>query len=153
MEALPDDSFQRVFWEQQKEAMTKKKTSMRWHPLMIKWCLYLRHLSSKAYEALRDTGCVHLPSQQTLRDYSNCVKAGPGFSLEVDKQIMTAAKLTSSPEWHRLTIILLDEMHIREDLVHDKPSGRLIGFVDLGEINNPSKNSRKEAMEAVNHQF
>ena len=27
-------------------------------------------------------------------------------------------------------------MHIKEDLVYDKHNGRLIGFVDLGDINN-----------------
>ena len=134
--SLPEDSFRKIFWEQQQLAASKKKTAMRWHPLMIKWCLYLRHLSGKAYETLRQSGCIHLPSQRTLRDYSNCVKAGPGFSSEVDRQLFAAAHLSSSPEWHRLICIVLDEMHVREDLVYDKHSGQLIGFVDLGEVNN-----------------
>ena len=30
----------------------------------------------------------------------------------------------------------MDEMYIREDLVYEKHSGTLIGFVNLGEINN-----------------
>lgn len=136
VEALPEDCFRRIFWEQQQAALAKKKTAMRWHPLMIKWCLYLCHMSGKAYEALRQSGCIHLPSQRTLRDYSNCVKAGPGFSKEVDEQLLSAAKLSSSPDWHSLICLLLDEMHVREDLVYDKHSGRLIGFVDLGEVNN-----------------
>ena len=41
---FPSDSFQRLFWEQQYEAVKQKDPrTMRWHPLMIKWCLYLRH--------------------------------------------------------------------------------------------------------------
>ena len=32
-------------------------------------------------------------------------------------------------------VLLLDEMHIRQDLVFDKNTGTLIGFVSLGEIN------------------
>ena len=35
---------------------------------LCRWCLYLRHLSSSAYELLRDSGVVKLPSQRTLRD-------------------------------------------------------------------------------------
>lgn len=33
-------------------------------------------------------------------------------------------------------LILIDEMHIKEDLVFDKHSGKLIGFANLGEVNN-----------------
>ena len=41
---LPADSFRRIFWEQQLEAASLKDArSMRWHPQMIRWCLYLRH--------------------------------------------------------------------------------------------------------------
>ena len=31
--------------------------------------------------------------------------------------------------------LLLDEMHVREDLVYDKHKGELIGFTNLGDIN------------------
>ena len=97
---FPRGSFQHIFWQQQKEAASqsgKDKQGMRWHPLMVKWCLYLRHQSSKAYETLRQSGCVQLPSQRTLRDYTHCVKAGAGFSTEVDCQLMQAANLVTTP--------------------------------------------------------
>ena len=128
---FPEDSFPFIFWKQQRECLPKKgqlKKGIRWHPLMIKWCIYLKHQSSKAYETLRGSG-IALPSQRTLRDYSNAVKAGPGFSLEVDDQILKAAKLSSSPDYHSLIVLLIDEMHVKEDLVYNKHSGRLIGFV------------------------
>ncbi len=103
---------------------------------MIKWCLYLRYQSNKAYETLRDSGLIALPSQRTLRDYSNAVKAGADFSSDVDNQLLQAAHLVDSPSYHSLVGILIDEMHIREDLVYDKHTGQLIGFVNLGSINN-----------------
>lgn len=77
--AYPEDSFQMLFWKQQKEASERSSKGMRWHPLFIKWCIYLRHQSNKAYETLRDSGCISLPSQRTLRDYTNCVKATAGI--------------------------------------------------------------------------
>ncbi len=49
---------------------------------------------------------------------------------------MQAAAIGKCPEWQQLVILLLDEMYIREDLVYNKHSGKLIGFVDLGEVNN-----------------
>ena len=58
-----EGTFQRLFWSQQQTASSLKNSkSMRWHPLIIKWCLYLRHLSGKAYELLRSSGCIKLPS-------------------------------------------------------------------------------------------
>lgn len=132
-----EGSFQQIFWQQQKEAASKSdKRGLRWHPLIIKWCLYLRHQSGKAYETLRDSGVLQLPSQRTLRDYSNCVKARAGFSVEVDRQLIQAAHLTTCQEWKKLVILLLDEMYIREDLVYDKHSGKMIGFCNLGDVNN-----------------
>ena len=57
---------------------------MKWHPLMIKWCIYLRYKSSGAYEMLRESGCIKLPSQRTLRDYTHVFKSVSGFSVDVD---------------------------------------------------------------------
>ena len=92
--------------------------------------------SSGAYETLRDSGCIKLPSQRTLRDYTYYAKASIGFSKEVDEMLIDASGVKTCPERNKQVILLLDEMHIREDLVFDKHSGRLIGFTDLGEINN-----------------
>lgn len=133
---LPENSFKRIFWQQQFEAASRQdKRGMRWHPLMVKWCLYLRHQSNKAYETLRDSRCISLPSQRTLRDYTHFVKACSGFSAEVDNQLSMAANLSSCEEYQKLVILLLDEMHIKEDLIYDKHSGNLTGFANLGEIN------------------
>ena len=40
---FPPNSFGRIFWDQQKKAAALSN-GMRWHPLMIKWCIHLRHL-------------------------------------------------------------------------------------------------------------
>ena len=37
----------------------------QWHPLVISWCLYLHHLSSKSYETIRKSRIVNLPSSRT----------------------------------------------------------------------------------------
>lgn len=51
LDNYPPDSFGRIFWLQQMDAAkAKSASSMRWHPLMIKWCLHIRHYSSSAYE-------------------------------------------------------------------------------------------------------
>ena len=86
---------------------------MKWHPLMIKWCLYLRYKSSGAYEFLRESGCITLPSQRTLRDYTHVVKKSRGFSLELDVLLIKSADIESLEQWQKCVIIILDEMKIR----------------------------------------
>ena len=90
--------------------------------------------SSGAYEFLRESGCIKLPSQRTLRDYTHHVQASPGFSTEVDQMLMKAAGLGSCSQRDKCTILILDEMYIRQDLVYDKHTGNLIGFTSLGDI-------------------
>ena len=115
--------FQQIFWEQQAEAAKKSKSQgMRWHPLMIRWCIYIRHQSQKAYETMRKCGIL-LPSQRTLCDYSHHIKATPGFTMEVDAQLCQSVKLEEREEWEKHIILLIDEMHIKEGLVFNKHTG------------------------------
>ena len=46
-----------------------------------------------------------------------------------------AADTFPNKELAQYVLLLIDEMHIREDLVYDKHSGEVIGFTNLGEIN------------------
>ena len=78
-------SFQHVFWRQQLEcARLPNNRQRRWHPLMIKWALYVRHLSGKAYDTIRESSLIAMPSQHTLRDYTYFVSSSVGFSTGVD---------------------------------------------------------------------
>ena len=66
-ETYSEDSFQKIFWDQQKKAASYSNSkAMRWHPLIIKWCLYLQHFSGSAYETSKTSGILKLPSQRTL---------------------------------------------------------------------------------------
>ena len=60
---LGSDSFVSLFWRQQTLASSLRNSrSMRWHPLLIKWCLLIFRKSSSAYETIRKTGILKLPS-------------------------------------------------------------------------------------------
>lgn len=90
----PENTFQRMFWEQHACATKSKQArGRRWHPAMIKWCLYLRHLSGRTYETLRNSGVIVLPSQRTLRDYTHYIPATIGFSEQVDRMLFDTMKV------------------------------------------------------------
>ena len=116
--------FARIFWEQQQQSSTVKVSrSMKWEPMMIRWCLYLRHLSTNAYETIRSSGVLKLPSQRTLRDDLHFIGATTGFSCNVDKQLIDAAKIDTCPKREKAVVILINEMHVKEDLVFNKHAG------------------------------
>ena len=86
----------------------------------------MRHLSSASYEMVRNSGILQLPSQRTLRDYTYHTESAPGYSLGVDLMIMEKGSITGCPERERNVLIIMDEMHIRENLVYNKHTGMQI---------------------------
>ena len=130
-----EESFQGIFWSQQLKATAATKASgRRWHPLIIKWCLYLHHVSSKAYETIRNSGVVTLPSSRTLRDYKHLSSTNVGFSVEADRQLVDI--LAQKDDLAKYGMLLFDEMYVKQGLVYEKSTGALFGFTDLGEVNN-----------------
>lgn len=99
---------------------------------MIRWCLNLKPLSSSSYHALRTSGFLKLPSERTLRDYTHFFKSKVGFQAEVDQMLVVEAKLSDLPDWKKHVVLLIDEMKIKESLVYDKNEAQIIGFVNLG---------------------
>ncbi|XP_060571179.1 uncharacterized protein LOC132729426 [Ruditapes philippinarum] len=139
MKAFPNSNcFQRLFWEQQMKEAKSGKCGMRWHPMIVRWCLYLRQTSNKCYETLRKSGFLKLPSSRTLFDYSHYIKSVNGFSPEVFQMLKNEATKNGmyKEEWKLWVGLLFDEIHVKADLVYDKHSGELVGYVDLDSVGN-----------------
>ena len=102
---------------------------------MIRWCLSLKLRSSSAYEVMYKSGLLTLPCQRTLRDYTHTIKAKCGFSDEIDQMAMREVNFEQLEEWQKHIVLIFDEMHIKEDLVYEKTTGELKGFINLGDIN------------------
>lgn len=132
----PENSFCRLLWDEQLKAASKDPRQVRWHPVLIKWCLNLKLLSSSAYHALRTSGFLKLPSERTLRDYTHYFTNRTGFQKEVHQQQLDEVKIESLSENRQYVSLILDEMKIKEGLMYNKHSGEMIGFTDLGDINN-----------------
>ena len=105
-ELFPEGTFKRLFWDQQAQAASKLDgRQMRWHPAMVRW------------------------------DYTHFIKSKSGFQMEVEDQLLVESDMENIPEWKKFIVILMDEMKIKENLVYDKHSAEVIGFVDLGNFN------------------
>ena len=130
-------NFRDIFWDQQcKAASLKDSRQMRWHPAMIRWCLYLHHRSSGCYSTLRKSGVLSLPSERTLNDYKHFAPSTFGFSTSSDLQLLDQIKRQQPTHLAKYVGIKIDEMYIKEGLVFNKSNGSLTGFSDLGDVNN-----------------
>ena len=119
-----------------KKYLRTSKTGRRYHPMIIKYCLNIDVKSTAAYSELRydlatGSGVLVLPSLRTLRDYKNYIKPTSGFNPDVIKDLKQ--KTEDFSEQERYVTVLINEMKIQEDLVWEKNSGELIGFIDLGD--------------------
>ena len=111
--SYPEDSFQRIFWvSQYNAAQAKSQNGFRWNPAIIKWCIYLCHKSSAAYELLRKTRYIYLPSKRTLQQYSNAFYSSSGFSNELE-QLFQDAKVSSLKEFQKHVSLIGDKMYKR----------------------------------------
>jgi hypothetical protein len=87
-EVFEEGTYQHLFWEQQKkQALRMDARAMRWHPLMIKWCLALRQNSPSAYSFIRESGMISLPSDRTLFDFSQWTNVQSGFNVAVIEKL------------------------------------------------------------------
>ena len=147
---FPPGSFRRLFWDEQlKVNQLKNSKQMRWHPMMIRWCLNLKLLSSSSYHALRTSGFLKLPSERTLRDYTHFFKSTAGFQMEVEEMLVRDMKLDELPDWKKHVVLLLDEMKVKESLVYDKHEAQVVGYVDLGNVNDQLDKFERETGDAV----
>lgn len=117
-------------------ATAKDKRQIRWHPIMIRWCLALKLSSSAAYHTMRDTGFIRLPSERTLRYYTHVFQSKVGIQPEVNDQLADEANLDALEDYQKYVGVIFDEVKIKEGLVFNKYTGQIIGFTDLGEVNN-----------------
>ena len=129
LEATPH---MKLVWEQQKKALSQQSNfGHRWHPHFIRFYLSIYSKSPIVYQELRDSGTMQLPSSRTLRSHRNNFKPGAGYLPENIKSLIARTKgFIDKDKW---IVVMFDEMKIKCNLVFDKHSGRLIGFVDLGD--------------------
>ena len=104
--------------------------------MIIRYCFSLASKSAAAYDDIRynekiGTGFVILPSLRRLRNYKNYVRPQRDFNKDIVNELLKKVKHFSYNE--KFFIMLMDEMKIQENLVWDKHTGDLIGYLDFGD--------------------
>ena len=63
-------------------------SKMRYHPMVIRFCLSLATKSASAYDELRSAKIIKFPSLRTLRDYKNAIKPCVRFNSTVIDELL-----------------------------------------------------------------
>ena len=89
--------FMKLFWQEQQKYVQASRNGVRYHPMLIRFCLNLVSKSPSAYEELRynekdGTGFLILPSQRRLRDFRNYIKPQRGFNKEIINELVEKTK-------------------------------------------------------------
>ena len=136
VESYPESSIQRIFWEQQSNYNhLKDKRQMRWHPLLNHFALNIKYSSASAYRAIKDSEIISLPSERTLRDYTHWVSTEAGPQVQVIKHIKKTINFDEMSISVRYFALAIDEMKVQSGLVFQKYTGELVGFCNLGQVN------------------
>ena len=123
--------FMKLFWEQQQKLFPSSQKGVRYHPMIIRFCLSLAAKSPSCYEELRNSGVLVLPSQRRLKDYRNAIKPKRGFQPEILEELKT--ETNDYFDVQRYIVLLFDEMKVQANLVLNKVTGEIAGFTDLGD--------------------
>ena len=106
---------------------------MKWHPVMIRWCISIYLKSSGAYEQLENSGFLKLPHKNTLSKYADYTEP-KWINFDVVKHLVTETKEYSNLQ--RIVGFLFDEIKIKSELVYSKQTGSIVVFCDMGDMNN-----------------
>lgn len=78
--------------------------------MIIRFCLSLASKSAYAYDELRSSNILTLPSRRTLTDYKNAIKPSAGFNPDVINELTKLA--TPSKEHQRFICVSFDKMKV-----------------------------------------
>ena len=125
--------FMKLFWDEQRKLSSVSAKQRRYHPMIIRYCLSLLSDSSAAYDKLRKSSLLVLPSRRVLSDYKNAIRPRRGFNYEIINELKVQTE--GFLDVQRYVTLAFDEMKVQSGLVWDKNTGELIGYIDLGDSN------------------
>lgn len=108
---------------------------MKWHPLIIRWCISIYLKSPGAYKHIRSSPFINLPCKNTLLKYINFSDPGCGFNIDILDKLAKKLNIPKLSEREKQVSLIFDEMKIKCGLVFSSTTGKLVGFSEMGDVN------------------
>ena len=137
------------FWEQQKAAFKKNPKFVRYHPMIVFFWISLASKSPSAYDEIRDSNILVLPSRRTLRDHRNVIRPKVGFNPDVINELKNVTKNLDGNQ--RFICLCFDQTRVQSSLVFNKYTDELIGFIDLSIFVDIGKSKHRKNEKSAKH--
>lgn len=80
-----------------------------------------------------------LPHTNTLKKYINFTKPSSGFNPEIIQKLIEDFKIVTIEDYEKNVSLTFDEIKIKSWLVYKRGSGKVVGFTEMGSINEEIK--------------
>ncbi|KAH6927348.1 hypothetical protein HPB50_001999 [Hyalomma asiaticum] len=103
---------------------------------VVRHCVILRHLSTKAYEHARKERLLKLPCRNTLQNYIGSSFGETGVNDLIQGRLKAELDKLEAPQ-SKICTLIVDEMCIKPKLQYNKQQDCFVGHVDMGVANEP----------------
>ena len=79
------------------------------------------------------------------------IKSVTGFSSELDQLLADELQVVTLPDWKKHVVAVFGEMKVKDSLVFNKHETEVIGFVDIGDVNNQLTQFERECSTHEQH--
>ena len=132
------DNFKFLLEAQLKNGQSMDIRRRRWDPKVISVCLSIFLRSPQAYEDIKTSGMLLLPSKRLLQYYKNSITQTPSFNKDNILWMKKEAEKQKISDFGKHGGVLIDVMTIQDDLViaKDGENRSLVSTVDMDPTNN-----------------
>ncbi|KAH6948564.1 hypothetical protein HPB50_025151 [Hyalomma asiaticum] len=109
-----------------------------WTEDVVRHCIILRHLLTKAYEHARKERLLKLPCRNILQNYIRSSSGETGANDLIQGRLKAELDKLEAPQ-SKICTLIVDEMRIKPKLQYNKQQDCFIGHVDMGVANEPER--------------
>lgn len=100
------------------------------------FCFTLHFYSPRAYEYVRSTFNLNLPSIRTLRYWYTAIDGAPGFTTNAFNALQQKANEFKEKQKTLIVGLIFDEIHIRKHSQFDTATSEFLGHINVGKQKN-----------------
>jgi len=137
LQSTNHNPLQSLFLQQQLMAINAKgPTGRRWHPVIIRFALSIISKSPSAYGAMVKGGLLVMPCERTLFDYAHFKPTQDGVDYEIVDAVSKKLEkiIESGGKYQKYHVLMCDEIHISKNLVYKKDTGKIVGYVNISDV-------------------
>ena len=76
-----------------------------------------------------------MPHVNTLKKFTNFTTPSAGFNPDITARLIEDSNIEHLQEFEKNVSLIFEEMKFKSDLVYSKETGKMVGFTEMGDVN------------------